>query len=328
MSNTLQISEDLVFIERYVITGLLPSVNYDFKIEACNEAGLTSNSNLPSETLVITPTLGRPTTIPSIPHITITSTDSVTLEWDINEEETSTEYTVSYKSEKSSIWSEVNCSTNSCSIDGLKEGVSYVFKVAAKNEAGLGVFSDETPPVKLIPNVPPIITKPIKDVTVPKKRALKLECHANGEPAPEYIWYKDGMEIIPQNANTEVVNEHGVMKSTANVNVADVHCHFESSFSEYTEIIEGKDMELCCILSDEDGVVSWYKDGKILSNNDRIRIVVDGNRRVLKITSVNNSDSGTYRCETSDGRSRTEGELLVKGNAHVISIRFFLDQIC
>ncbi|VDM54488.1 unnamed protein product [Angiostrongylus costaricensis] len=353
----MKISEDLVFVERYVITGLLPSVNYEFKIEACNEAGLTSNSNLPSETLMITPTLGRPATIPSIPHITITSTDSVSLEWDIPEEETSTEYTVSYKSEKSSIWTEVNCSANSCSIDGLKEGVTYVFKVAARNEAGLGVFSDETPPIKLIPNVPPVITKPIKDATVPKKRTLKLECHANAEPAPEYIWYKDGKEIIPQNVNTEViflcslktlsivnegymgvliihsvdycdtgsytcevVNEHGVMKSTANVNVTDVHCHFESSFSEYTEVIEGKDIELCCILSDEDGVVSWYKDGKILSNNDRIGIVVDGNRRVLKITSVNNTDSGTYRCETSDGRGRTEGELLVNEEEPHISI--------
>ncbi|KAJ1359849.1 hypothetical protein KIN20_018667 [Parelaphostrongylus tenuis] len=296
--------------------------------------------------LVITPTLGRPTSVPPIPRIFITSTDSVRLEWDIADEETSAEYTVSYKSEKSSIWTEVNCSVNSCSIDGLKEGVSYVFKVAARNEAGVGTFSEETPPIKLIPNVPPVITKPIKDATIPKKRTLKFECHANGEPAPEYIWYKDGKEIIPQNANTEIVNEgymsmliihsvdysdagsytcevvndHGVMKSTANVNVTDVRCHFESSFSEYTEIIEGKDIELCCVLSDEDGVVSWYKDGKILSDSDRIEIVADYNKRILKISTVNSTDSGTYRCETSDGRSRTEGELLVKEEEPHISI--------
>lgn len=93
----------------------------------------------------------------------------------------------------------------------------------------------------------------------------------------------------------------------------DVRCHFESSFSEYTEAIEGQDIELQCTLSDEDGVVVWYKDGKILEADDHVSIVSDEKDRVLRITAVKDSDSGMYRCETSDGRSRTEGELLVKG---------------
>ncbi|KJH43328.1 kinase domain protein [Dictyocaulus viviparus] len=110
----------------------------------------------------------------------------------------------------------------------------------------------------------------------------------------------------------KVSNEHGTVESTAQINVTDVRCHFESSFSEYSEVVEGQDIEFCCNLSDEDGVVFWYKDGKLLSDNDSISIIANNEKRILRIRSVKDSDSGTYRCETSDGRSRTEGELFIK----------------
>lgn len=51
----------------------------------------------------------------------------------------------------------------------------------------------------------PEIIKGIKDVSVSRKRELKLECRAAGEPTPQYIWYKDDQEIIPANENIEVV---------------------------------------------------------------------------------------------------------------------------
>lgn len=50
----------------------------------------------------------------------------------------------------------------------------------------------------------PEITKGIKDTSVPRKREFRLECHAVGEPTPEYVWYKDEQEIIPADDNVEV----------------------------------------------------------------------------------------------------------------------------
>ncbi|KAK5977936.1 Fibronectin type III domain protein, partial [Trichostrongylus colubriformis] len=341
-----KISDELVFANRYVVGNLHPDVSYEFKVEAVNEAGLTSSSNVSSETLLITSTLDRPTATLDVPRIAILAENSANVEWDEYKDELSTEYTVAYKSEGSSIWTEINTSSNFCSIADLKEGVSYVFKVALRNQGGIGEYSDETEPVKVTPKVPPVIIKPIRSATIPKKRTLQLECHATAEPAPEYIWYKDGVEIIPQNANTEIINEgymslfkvhsvsesdagsytcevenpHGSSKCTATVVVTDVRCHFESSFSEYIEVIEGQDIELSCTLSDEDGVVVWYKDGKVLHEDDRVLISADGTKRTLKVLKVKDIDNGTYRCETSDGRSRTEGELVVKEEEPHISI--------
>ncbi|PIO73035.1 immunoglobulin I-set domain protein [Teladorsagia circumcincta] len=335
-----KVNSELVFATRFTVGNLLQGVAYEFKVEAVNEAGLASSSNVASEPLLITPIAERPTTILSVPRITITSADSVTVEWDVPENLMPADFTVAYKSEGSSVWCEVNCSASFCRIAGLKEDVSYVFKVAVRNEGGVGTFSQQTEPIKITANKAPVVIKAIRDVAVAKKESLRLECHSSGYPTPEFIWYKDGIEISPQNDNVEiiseghmgllvvhsvdssdggsysceVVNPHGSTKSTASVTVTDVRCHFESAFSENVEITEGQDVELSCTLSDKDGAVTWFKDGKALDEDDRVLISSDGAKRTLKILSARDTDKGTYRCETSDGKSRTEGELVVKGN--------------
>lgn len=91
-----------------------------------------------------------------------------------------------------------------------------------RNENGVGTFSMESQPVKVMgkyeqrssfklakhhvfsaPSAP-IVIKPIRDLTVAKKQELRLECYARGQPAPEFIWHKDGSEVVPRDDRTEV----------------------------------------------------------------------------------------------------------------------------
>ena len=76
---------------------------------------------------------------------------------------------------------------------------------------------------------------------------------------------------------------------------------------------ESQEVVLRCELSDEDAAVIWVKDGRKLSPTENLTITATGKTRALTIKSARPEDSGTYRCETTDGRSRAEGEVTVKG---------------
>ncbi|NP_001368673.1 Titin homolog [Caenorhabditis elegans] len=332
--------EELVFTESFNVRALSSGKEYEFKIEACNEAGLRSNSNVVSKKLTVEGLV--PEIILDMPMVKVLDNDKVEVTWKSDGEK---EFVVQYKSDGSSIWASVDiggprsesAATSKCIIDGLREGIPYVFRVAARNQHGTGEFSEPTIPVVVLADDAPRVLKAIKPVKIPKKGELRLECHAAGHPAPEYIWYKDGKEIIPTDENTEIVNEgsmsaliihelagedvglykvlveniHGTAESEAEVGISDVRAHFNSSFSELTEIEEGHDIELTCEVSDEEAVVNWYKDGKKLVASDRVQFYAMARKRTLRIKGSTDADSGVYKCETTDGRSRTEGEVIV-----------------
>ena len=55
----------------------------------------------------------------------------------------------------------------------------------------------------------PILTKTLRDALIPKKEGVCLEICAVGEPAPLFVWLKNGEEIIPspEYDNISISNE-------------------------------------------------------------------------------------------------------------------------
>lgn len=53
----MKLNDEMVFVRRYNVTGLEVGPMYEFKVEASNEAGLQSNSDVASETLTLSATL-------------------------------------------------------------------------------------------------------------------------------------------------------------------------------------------------------------------------------------------------------------------------------
>ncbi|KAK5966765.1 hypothetical protein GCK32_009833, partial [Trichostrongylus colubriformis] len=179
---------------------------------------------------------------------------------------------------------------------------------------------DETPEVvESKPSFNPGLVD--KSIMLGENLTLSVTCVSASEVTVD--WFHND-ELINESdvrcSLNHVKNQYELLIDSVSLKDEDVRCHFESSFSENIELETGKDIELCCTVSDQDGVVVWYKDGKMLHESDRIVISAEGTKRTLRIRSSNGTDSGTYRCETSDGRSTTEAELVVKEQEPLISI--------
>ncbi|XP_077429533.1 immunoglobulin-like and fibronectin type III domain-containing protein 1 [Vanacampus margaritifer] len=91
--------------------------------------------------------------------------------------------------------------------------------------------------------------------------------------------------------------------------VIDAGVYFTSGLSDINAIID-TEAELVCRLSSEDCEGVWYKDGKMITSTDDVRIVKEGSYRKLVLKNCKEEDSGKYRYE-ADGR-KTEAMVIVE----------------
>uniref|UniRef100_A0A914LNF9 Uncharacterized protein n=1 Tax=Meloidogyne incognita TaxID=6306 RepID=A0A914LNF9_MELIC len=252
-----------------------------------------------------------------------------------------------YRSEGTYLWNEVlEQYKQSPAIveDELKEGVPYKVRVVLRStgetEKEEISASDESDIIKISGFNVPILTKTLRDALIPKKEEVCLEICAVSEPAPLFVWLKNGEEIVPSpeydnvsisnegyasklvihrmGENDEgyytcqISNEYGMIETKAFIRMGKVQAHFINSFAEKITATEGKDVVLECEVSDPEASVSWTRNKRhIGETTNRISLEQQGYKRRLILYGAMKEDSGIYTCEIetatgSDKKVQTE----------------------
>uniref|UniRef100_A0A183BUF5 Fibronectin type-III domain-containing protein n=1 Tax=Globodera pallida TaxID=36090 RepID=A0A183BUF5_GLOPA len=341
-----------------------------FKVEAQNYAGLHSDSNICSEPLQYDEQIDVNL---AAPEVEILSGNSVNVQWNTSEATKQklpegAHVVIQYRSEGSSVWNEVleqYKKSPAVIEDELKEGVPYRIRVVLKSADGeeMGKSADSRV-VKLSGTNLPILTKTLRDALVPKNNEVRLEVCAIGEPAPAYVWLKNGEEIVPtpENDNVsisnegyiskltihrmcdvdegvytcQVTNDYGTIESRAELLLGAIQAHFTKAFAEHIDIVEGKDVTFECEVSHRDANVRWLRNKRTINEaTNRVCLENVGTNRRLILYGAMKEDSGTYSCETEGGQDRVQTELAVRPpNARIMfspqgrTVRDYGERVC
>ena len=147
---------------------------------------------------------GSPPDAPTLLEITDFDATLVRLKWKAPAKDGGspvTFYVVEYKQRTEEEWQQfpkVKADKNpKTAVDGLTTGGKYEFRVFAENRAGRGPCSDVVGPqlVKAQRAPAKICRKTMVDKVIKVNQQLDLCVPVEGEPAPECVWKKDGVEV-------------------------------------------------------------------------------------------------------------------------------------
>ncbi|XP_033900759.3 obscurin-like isoform X1 [Acipenser ruthenus] len=175
----------------------------------------------------------------------------------------------------------------------------------------------EAPPVKFA-----ALSETDRNKSIESGSPIELFCELSN-PNTRVRWYKDGMELHPQEGfdiqsegstrrlviQSAEVSHSGVYCCDAVDDVIKFNVDIEAppvKFNPLPEadlhksIVESSPVVLYCQVSRPDAPVRWYKDGIEIQPSDGITVQSDKTMRRLVIQSSKLSDSGVYTCHAVD----------------------------
>lgn len=180
------------------VTNLTEGHEYEFRVMAINDAGIST----PSNTSVLIK-CSEPTTVPTLPsvvNVTDSTNTSVSLEWTKPASDGGMEilgYTIEKCKATSKEWEKVNteyCTTNRYTVTDLASGEEYKFRVFAVNKAGKGEAREILEPVQVVDRLsaPEFeIDASFKQTHVVKNGGtVHLHIAFKGRPVPIATWKK------------------------------------------------------------------------------------------------------------------------------------------
>lgn len=166
----------------------------------------------------------------------------------------------------------------------------------------------------------PDFIRKLQDFEANEKETAILEAEITSESA-DISWYKDGVQIIPDNNRIEYVKKGKIRQLIIrNVSVhdegeyigvlADQECSADLVVIELPpEIItklenitiaRGEKASFEIELTKGDALVTWLKDGEEIQFSDHVQLRIDGKTQKLKIYDSVIEDSGVYACIVGD----------------------------
>lgn len=212
--------QDVKDLYEFAVTGLTPNAEYHFRVYAVNDEG-QSKPLVTTEAIVAKKPFdkaGKPKAL----EVTDWDKDHADLRWTKPDKDGGapvTEYEIEVKDKSSKDWvkkKRVPASETSTTIDGLKEGQEYEFRVRAINKAGPGEPSNATQPiVAKCRRVKPFITgDQLKKIVIKKGEQIVYKITYGGEPEPEVKWEKDGKAIAADGKRITIEKANGTTTLT------------------------------------------------------------------------------------------------------------------
>ncbi|TSL47575.1 Hemicentin-1 [Bagarius yarrelli] len=173
--------------------------------------------------------------------------------------------------------------------------------------------------VQVIVQEPPVILAQPSTLDVILNNHVTLPCRVSGTPRPTITWQKEGINIVTTRSDFTVLPNGGLLISQAKVEDTGTYiCVAQnpagtalgktklrvqvppvitSSTKSYTIAMDGSLTLQCQTEGYPTPSVSWYKDGKPLSESVRQRVLSSGS---LHIVFAQPTDTGLYTCTAAN----------------------------
>ncbi|KER21602.1 hypothetical protein T265_15051, partial [Opisthorchis viverrini] len=327
----------------YDVLGLEEGQKHNFRVRAANEFGLSEPLELDRPFISENPKI--PPEAPGVPEVADVDSDTVTLEWTKPRNDGGGRingYVVEVRPASGGDWEKAQTGPvkgTSATVIGLKKGEKYMFRVSAKNDAGVGEPSRPTRPVECKPKHTPADapgtvnvdgvgknhvdlswTRPIRDggarilgyqVEMRKKDSPDwVPVNPDGQPITSNYCHVDGLnEGDDCQFRVRTLNAAGLGEPSTPTPMIRVEDRKATETPDFVYKIRPTTAPLggtAVFEAQVDGQptpdVRWYRDGIELVPGPRVRIRPPGpdGKAVLELTDLDDRDNGTITCQLSN----------------------------